>query len=67
MSKIDVSTLKEGDTFIHKGVLYEVWQKNTWNTRCRYLNDNIVMAIGGSIFIVTLVIIQKSKYEDIGV
>ena len=39
MSKIDVSTLKEGDTFIHKGVLYEVWQKNTWNTRCRYLND----------------------------
>lgn len=25
------------------------------------------MAIGGSIFIVTLVIIQKSKYEDIGV
>jgi len=19
--------------------LYEVWQKNTWNTRCRYLND----------------------------
>ena len=35
MSKIDVSTLKEGDTFIHKGVLYEVWQKNTW----RYLND----------------------------
>lgn len=28
---------------------------------------NIVMAIGGSIFIVTLVIIQKSKYEDIGV
>jgi preprotein translocase subunit SecG len=28
---------------------------------------NTVMAIGGSIFIVTLVIIQKSKYEDIGV
>lgn len=25
------------------------------------------MAIGGSIFIVTLVIIQKSKYEDIGI
>ena len=59
MSKIDVSTLKEGDTFIHKGVLYEVWQKNTW--------INTVMAIGGSIFIVILVIIQKSKYEDIGV
>ena len=28
---------------------------------------NTVMAIGGSIFIVILVIIQKSKYEDIGV
>lgn len=36
---VKISTLKEGDTFIHKGVLYEVWQKNTWNTRCRYLND----------------------------
>lgn len=36
---VNISTLKEGDTFIHKGVLYEVWQKNTWNTRCRYLND----------------------------
>ena len=28
---------------------------------------NTVMAIGGSIFIVILVIIQKLKYEDIGV
>ncbi len=36
---VKISTLKEGDTFIHKGVLYEVWQKNAWNTRCRYSND----------------------------
>ena len=36
---VKISTLKEGDTFIHKGVLYEGGQKNTWNTRCRYLND----------------------------
>ena len=36
---IKISNLKEGDTFIHKGVLYEVWRKQKWFTCCKYLND----------------------------
>jgi hypothetical protein len=36
---VKISNLKEGDTFIYKGVLYEVWYKQKWSTCCVYLND----------------------------
>lgn len=29
---IKISNLKEGETFIYKGVLYEVWRKQKMNT-----------------------------------
>ena len=38
--KKELSNLKVGDIFIHKGVLYEIMSKYIWSSYCRYVNDN---------------------------
>lgn len=39
MSKVKISTLKESDLFLNRGVLYEIIYKYEFTSFCRYLND----------------------------
>lgn len=38
--KVEINTLSEGDLFIHREVLYEIFYKQEHSSLCRYINKH---------------------------